>query len=117
MLLTPWIESVVVAFIGLSAFLLGRLCSRLPKPYWLAAYLFPLGVIILYGLGSFQPRFAALPPLSWLATGRGKFIWFNVAAIMALSAPLARLPSRRSRIMVTLLAVVLSSVSVIPFLA
>ena len=68
MLLTPWIESVVVAFIGFSAFLVGRLCSRLPKPYWLAGYLFPLGVIILYGLGLEGDRVLVADPLTGLTS-------------------------------------------------
>jgi predicted double-glycine peptidase len=115
--LTPWLESVVVAGIALMAFLLGRWSSRLPKPYWLAGYLLPLGLILLYCVAAFQPGVAMVPPLSWMTVGRSRFVCFNFITTMVLSAPLARLPQRRTRMVVCALVVVLTLVSVVPFAA
>lgn len=114
---TPWLESLVVAGIALVAFLLGRWSSRLPKPYWLVGYLLPLVLILLYCVAAFLPAMAMLPPLSWMTIGRSRFVCFNFITTMVLSAPLARLPQRRSRVVVCALIVVLTLVSMVPFAA
>jgi predicted double-glycine peptidase len=114
---TPWLESLVVALIALVAFLLGRWVSGLPKPYWLIGYLLPLGIILLYCLAAFEPALAMVPPVSWMAIGRSRFVTFNFVATMMLSAPLARLPQKRNRIMVYALILMLTSMSIVPFLA
>jgi hypothetical protein len=117
MILSPWIEFLVVAGIALSAFLLGRWFSRLPAPYWLIGYLIPVGLILLYCLAIFEPRVAIAPPVSWMTMGRSRFVCFNFIATMALTAPLARLPQKRNRLMVQALILVLSLVTILPFLA
>ena len=117
MTLDPWIESLAVASIAVAAFLLGRWLSRLPAPYWLIGYLFPLALILLYCLATFEPRVALAPPVSWMATGRSRFVTFNFVTTMVLSAPLARLARKRNRVMVELLILVLSLTSLLPFLA
>ena len=116
-MLTPWLESLAVAGIALFAFLLGRWSSRLPKPYWLVGYLLPLGLILLYCVAAFQPGVAMVPPLSWMTVGRSRFVCFNFVTTMVLSAPLARLPQRRTRMVVCALIVVLTAMSVVPFAA
>jgi hypothetical protein len=65
----------------------------------------------------FEPELALIPPLSWMTVGRSRFVWFNFAATMVLSAPLARLPQKRNRVVVCVLIAVLTSMSVLPFIA
>lgn len=116
-MLVPCLESLAVIAVAVVAFLTGRWCSRLPRPYWLAGYLIPLAFITLYCVAMFVPGLALAPPISWMTLGRSRFIWFNVVTTMLLSAPLARLPQKRSRAMVCLLIFVLTAMSVLPFLA
>jgi hypothetical protein len=115
--LTPWLESLAVAAIALSAFLLGCWFSRLPKPYWILGYFIPLSLILLYILALFEPRLALAPPVSWMLIGRVRFSFFNFIATMMLSVPLTRLPQRRNRIVVRLLICVLTAMSMVTFLA
>ena len=115
--LTPWVETLLVISVGLLAFLLGRWFSRLPKRYWLLGYLIPLGLVLLYCTAMFEPELAFLPPISWMMTGRSRFVCFNFVATMLLSAPSARLPQQRTRVVVCLLMAVLTAVSAVPFLA
>jgi predicted double-glycine peptidase len=115
--LIPWLESLVVISIALLAFVMGRWCSRQPKPYWLIGYFIPLGLILLYCLAMFKPQLAMIPPVSWMMIGRSRFVSFNFVATMALSAPLSRLPLKRNRVVVCILITVLTSISVLPFLA
>lgn len=115
--LTPWLESLAVSGIAVSAFMLGRWSSRLPKPYWIIGCLIPLGILLLYCLAVFEPKVAMVPPLSWMLMGRSKFVCFNFVTTMVLSAPLGRLPQKRNRVMICLLILVLTSMSVVPFAA
>ncbi len=115
--LSPLFESVAAAGVGLLAFLLGRWSSRLPKPYWVLGYVLPLSLIVLYGVAAFEPGVAMVPPLSWMTAGRTRFVCFNFVTTMVLSAPLARLPQRRTRMVVCALIVVLTLVSIVPFAA
>jgi predicted double-glycine peptidase len=114
---TPWFESLAVVSVGLLAFVLGRWFSHLPKPYWLMGYLIPLCLILLYCVSMFVPELTLVPPISWIMIGRSRFVCFNFVATMLLSAPLGRLPQKRNRVVVCLLIVVLTIISVVPFLA
>jgi len=71
----------------------------------------------MYCLAIFEPQLTLVPPLSWMLMGRSRFVCFNFITTMVLSAPLARLPQRRNRIVVCLLIAVLTCVSIVPFLA
>jgi predicted double-glycine peptidase len=115
--LTPWLESLAAVGIAVLAFLLGRLSSKLPSPYWILGYLVPLAILLLYCVAVFEPEVTMVPPLSWMLAGRSKFVCFNFVTTMVLSAPLARLPQKRNRVMVCLLVLVLTSMSVLPIVA
>lgn len=112
-----WIESLGAVGMALVAFLIGWGSSKLPKPYWLVGYVLPLGLILLYNVAIFQPGIAMAPPLSWMMGGRSRFVCFNFIATMVLSAPLSRLPQRRTRWVVCALIVALTLMSVIPYAA
>jgi predicted double-glycine peptidase len=49
--------------------------------------------------------------------GRSRFVWFNAVALLLLGTPLAKVPRKRTRVAVYLLMVVLTSGSILPFLA
>lgn len=91
-MLTPWLESLAAVSIAVLAFLLGRLSSKLPKPYWILGYLVPFAILLLYCVAVFEPEVTMVPPLSWMLAGRTKFVCFNFVTTMVLSAPLGRLP-------------------------
>ena len=116
-ILAPWLESLGVAVIALLGFMLGRWSSRLPKPYWLVGYVFPLGLLTLYCLAVFEPAVAMVPPVSWMTIGRSRFVTFNFVATLLLSALLHRLPQKRNRVVVCVLICVLTAVAIVPFLA
>jgi hypothetical protein len=115
--LGPWLESAAVVAVAVLAFLFGRWCSRLPKPYWLLGYFIPLALLLFYWLAMLQPRLRVTPPLSWVMLGRPRFVYFNFLATVLLSVPWARLPEKRSRAVVGAFIVILAAMSVVPFLA
>jgi hypothetical protein len=114
----PWLESAAVALLAIGGWLLGRWFSRLPKSYWLLGYFLPLLLLLAYGAAMRFPALAFVPPISWLVMGRNKFAVIGFITTMVLTAPLSRLPQLRSRVAVcVLMAVVVSVMSVWPFLA
>jgi len=116
--LNPWLESAAVTLLAVAGVLLGRWFSRLPKPYWTFGYFIPLILIVTYGVAARNPALALEPPISWMMMGRNKFAVIGFIATMVLTTPLSRLPGKRARAYVgVLMAVVVSLLSVWPFLA
>ena len=116
--LTPWLESAAVTFLAVAGVLLGRWFSRLPKPYWTFGYFIPLTLIVIYGVAARNPALTLDAPISWMMMGRNKFAVIGFVATMVLATPLSRLTVKRARVLVAVLMVVIvSALSVWPFLA
>src|ERR1017187_7107708 len=116
--MTPWFESLAVALLAFAGFLLGRWFSSLPKPYWLVGYFIPLLLIAFYGLANQYPQLMFTPPISWMMMGRNKFAVIGFLVTMVFATPLSRLSRKRDRLVIVfLMVVVVSSMSVLPFLA
>src|SRR5579872_5249434 len=114
----PWSESLGVALLAAGGALLGAWFSRLPKPFWLLGYFIPLLLILLYAAGSRRPALAFLPPISWILEGRTKFAIIGFIGPVILTTPLLKLPRRRDRIAVGVLAIwVVLQAAIWPFLA
>ena len=71
----------------------------------------------LYLIWGITPWLGLIPPISWMMSGRSRFVSFNFVTTMMLSALLARLPQKRNRVVIRLLIIVLTSMSLLPFLA
>ena len=115
--LMPSLETLGVGLCALAAFVLACFLSKLPRHWWLAAYLIPLSLMLLYSVAVIEPRVTLVPPLSWMLIGRMKIVWFMVVATMLLSAPLQRLQRKRNRIVVCLFIGVLTIFAMLPFFA
>jgi len=115
--MSPWFETagvILVAFAGVS---LGRLFSRLEKPYWVLGYLFPCILIAMLVTTRLDNALAFVRPFSWLAAGRIKFVVLSLAVSMGLTVPLSRLPHWLEKLIVcVLMAAFVTWFSVLPFL-
>jgi hypothetical protein len=98
--MSPWLETVGVIALAILGALLGRFCSRLPKPWWLLGYFIPLLMILLVGLPRINRSLEFVPPISWLVSGRTLFALTGLITAMILVTPLSRLPRKRDRRMV-----------------
>ena len=113
-----WLEAVGFMAIVISGVLLGRLFSRLQKPYWLCGYFFSLILIAILATMKCSTALSFLPPFSWIATGRARFIILAWAITTGLITPLSRLPRMCEKYVVSVLTVVFVGVfSVGPLLA
>ncbi|UCC98560.1 MAG: hypothetical protein JSW66_01445 [Phycisphaerales bacterium] len=115
--MNPWVETIGVVLVALVGVYVGRVFSRLGKPYWVLAYLFPAILIGMLALVRFNNALYFVRPFVWVTTGRVRFITLSLAVSMGLTVPLSRLPRRWEKLIVcVLMAGFVSWFSVLPFL-
>lgn len=116
--MSPWLETLAVILLAALGALLGRFCSRLPKPWWTLGYFIPLLIIVLVGLPRVDRSLEFKPPISWLVSGRTLFAVSGLVTAMILSTPLSRLPRKGDRRMVwAFIILFVTYASVWPFFA
>jgi len=98
--MSPLLETIGVILLAVLGAALGKLCSRLPKPWWLLGYFVPLVIIVLVGLPRINRSLEFVPPISWLVSGRTLFAVAGMVTAMILMTPLSRLTRKRDRQMV-----------------
>ena len=115
--MNPWFETVGVIQIALLGIFLGRVFSGLRKPHWTVGYFLPLMLIAMLVLVRYNNAMPFVPPFSWIAAGRIRFIILALAVTMGLTTPLSRLPRKSEKLIIgVLMAVVVEWFSVLPFL-
>lgn len=102
-----WLMAFIALICALAGVGLGLWFSRLRNPYWMIGYFIPIFLIFVFVIGFRFPTLLFTPPFSWLLIGIKKFAIFGFITTMVLTTPLSRLPSRRNRIMISTLMVVI----------
>lgn len=116
--MSPWLETLAVISLAVFGALLGRFCSRLPKPWWTLSYFVPLLIVLLVGLPRLNRSLEFVPPISWLVSGRTLFAVTGLVTAMILSTPLSRLPRPGDRRMICIfITLFVAYASVWPFFA
>jgi len=116
--MNPWLETVGVIFIILLGVYLGRVFSRLRRPYWLLGYFLSLLLISLLVMVRCNHSLAFMPSLTWVTASRAKFVILAVAATIGVITPMSRLHRKGEKVLTCfLLAVVVVWFSVLPFLS
>ncbi len=108
---------VLVAILGVT---LGRIFSRLKKPYWLFGYFLPLSFITTLVITRFiNINILDFLPTSFLmVTGELRFATLALAITMGLTTSLPHLPRKSEKVIASILMVVLvARFSVSPFIA
>jgi len=115
--MSPWFETAGVILVAFAGVFLGRLFSRLEKPYWVLGYLFPCFLIAMLVTTRLDNALSFVRPFSWVAAGRMKFVVLSMAVSMGLTVPLSRLPHWFEKLIVcVLMAAFVTWFSVLPFL-
>lgn len=116
--MNPWLETLGVVLVALSGIVLGRVFSRLRKPYWVLGYFLACLLIAVLVIARYSNSLSLVPPFFWIATGRVKFIILSLAVTMGLTTLLSRLPRKCEKLITCILmTVVVGWFSVLPFLA
>jgi len=115
--MNPWLETTGVVLIALFGVFTGRACSRFRRPYWILGYILPSVLIAILAMVRFNNGLYFVPPFSWIAVGRIRFVVLSLAVSMGLTVPLSRLPYKFEKLIVCLLmAGFVFWFSVLPFL-
>ncbi len=115
--MNPWLETICVILVALMGAFFGRLISRLRKSYWSWGLLIPFILIAMLLLARINNGLAFVPPFSWIAAGRMRFVILAFSATMGLTTPLSRLPRKCEKFTIGfLMTVVVFWFSVLPFL-
>jgi predicted double-glycine peptidase len=115
--MNPWFETTGVVLIALFGVFTGRACSRFRRPYWILGYILPSVLIAILAMVRFNSGLYFVPPFSWIAVGRIRFVVLSLAVSMGLTVPLSRLPYKFEKLIVCLLmAGFVFWFSVLPFL-
>lgn len=116
--MNPWLETAGVVFVAIAGVCLGRIFSRLHKPYWILGYYFPFLIIAILVLARFSNTVNFIQPFCWITTGRVRFVVLSLAVSMGLTVPLSRLPRKFEKLLVCIfMAGFVAWFSVLPFLA
>jgi hypothetical protein len=115
--MNPWVETAGAILVALLGVLVGRVFSRLRKPYWVLGYLLPLLLIGMLAVVRFDTSLYFVRPFLWVTTGRVRFITLSLAVSMGLTVPLSRLPRKWEKLTVCfVMAVFVAWFAVLPFL-
>lgn len=113
-----WIQTTGLVFSAVCGIAAGAFFSRFRRHYWLLGYALPMAMIGILLISRYCSWFAFAPPLSWIAAGRARFVVYAFVATMGLTAPFSRLPYRFEKAVVaTLMALIVTCFSIIPFVA
>ncbi len=115
--MNPWLETTGVVQIALLGIIFGRVFEGFEKPYRALGYFLPLLLIALLVLVRYNCALHFVPPFSWIAVGRTRFIVLSFAITMGFTSPLARLPRKWEKVAICILmGISVTWFSVLPFL-
>ena len=115
--MNPWLETAGVILVAVLGGVLGWMFSTSQKSRWVWGYLVPLLLIAILALARCGNSLCFVPPFSWIAAGRVKFVILSLAVTMGLTAPMSRLPYKCEKILISIVMVaVVVWFSILPFL-
>jgi len=94
----PWLETGGAVALSLCGVSLALWLAKLPQQYWISAYLLSLAVVCIFGLERYTLGLEFVPPFSWVAAGRTRYILAALAGPILILTPAAKLPRHRDRL-------------------
>lgn len=99
----PWLETLGVAALALTALVIGLLMGKLKGRFWLLGCTFALALIFSVVLARWIDRLRFIAPFSWVSAGRNEFVALSIAAPMVFAILIPRLSRRREKILAGIL--------------
>src|SRR2546421_7574651 len=114
----PFFDVLWVSTLAGVGALLGFLCSRLPRHYWIAGFFAPLVLVALFAACGQFPGVQSLLPISSLFAGRVPLALIGFVAAMILASLASHVPRRQTMGLAFLCLVgIASHTSVWPFVS
>lgn len=114
--MNPWLETAGAVLLAAGGFFLAYKTSKLPGLFWVWAYFFALAIIAIFGIERYTVGLEFIPPFSWVAAGRTRYILAAFAGPLLILTAGEKLPRQRDKIFLRIFtgAFLISSV-VMPF--
>lgn len=96
--MNPWLETGGVILMVLLGVATALQISKLPTVIWAGAYLLAFVVVILFGIERFTVGLEFVPPFSWVAAGRTRYVLAAFAAPILILTPAAKLSRPREKV-------------------
>jgi predicted double-glycine peptidase len=114
--MNPCLETGGAILLALCGVALALRLAKLPQRCWIPAYLLSLAVVCIFGLERYTVGLEFVPPFSWVAAGRTRYILAAFAAPILILTPAAKLPRRRDKVFLRIFTgLCLLSFVVMPF--
>jgi predicted double-glycine peptidase len=114
--MNPWLETGGAVLLALCGVALSLRLAKLPQRCWIPAWLISLAVVCIFGLERYTVGLEFVPPFSWVAAGRTRYVVAAFAAPILLLTPAAKLPRRRDKVLLRIFTgLCLLSFVVMPF--
>jgi predicted double-glycine peptidase len=104
----PWLETIGVLILSLSALALGLLFGKIKKRFWLLGYAIPFVLIVMVALVRNTNQLQFYQPFSFMSAGRREFVIFSFAIPMLFGTLIPRLKRKLDKILVGILVVIAS---------
>ncbi len=102
--MNPWLETGAEISLAVSGIYFAYRLARLPRRYWLAVWLVALGVVVLFSIQRNISGLEFVPPFSWVAATRTRFVLFPLIIPILLLLPATKLPGARPRFFLAVFA-------------
>ena len=96
--MNPWLETAGAVILALCGMALAHGLSKLPQRFWISAWLLSLGVVCIFGVERYTMGLEFVPPFSWVAAGRTRYILAAFTGPILILTPAAKLPRYRDRV-------------------
>ena len=96
--MNPWLETAGVVLLAFCGVALAHGLSKLPQRFWISAWLLSLAVVCIFGVERYTIGLEFVPPFSWIAAGRTRYILAAFAGPILILTPAAKLPRHRDKI-------------------
>ena len=102
--MNPWLETGAEVLLAVCGVYFACRLARLPRPFWLAAWLISIAVVVLFGVQRYTRGLEFVPPFSWVAATRTRFVLFPLIIPILLLLPAAKIARLRLRFLLAVFA-------------
>jgi len=102
--MNPWLETGAEILLAVCGIYFACRLARLPRRYWLTVWLISITVVFLFGVQRYTRGLEFVPPFSWVAATRARFVLFPLIIPILLLLPAAKIASLRLRFLLAVFA-------------
>src|SRR5271166_581757 len=96
--MNPWLETAGAILLSFGGLVLALKLAKLQQHCWMVAYFLCLAVVCVFGIERYTIGLEFIPPFSWVAAGRTRYVLAAIAGPILILTPASKLPRRRDQL-------------------